>query len=201
MDFETIVQKRYATKKFDGEKIPETQVKRLLEIIRHAASSFNIQPWLICVITDEKTKERLAPVSYNQLQITTCSHLLVFCANKDITGNIDKLEKLMIKNGAKAQDIKGYIDMMKGFEKSLTDEHKLTWAQRQTFLALGNAINGAKALGFDSCPMEGFNPKEYSNILKLPSHIVPTALCPVGYAADKPNTKLRFDANDVFITS
>ena len=171
MDFSTIVKERYATKLFDGRKIPEEKVNKLLNIIRYATSSFNIQPWVIKLITDTKIKEKLAPASWNQPQITSCSHLLVFCANKDIAGNIDKLEKLMIKAGAKPEDINPYIEMMRNFEKKLSDEEKLAWAQRQTYLALGNAVNGAKALGFDSCPMEGFSPDEYAKILKLPNGI------------------------------
>jgi len=199
MDFEKIVQERYATKHFDGRKIPESKVNRLLGIIRYAPSSFNIQPWVVKVITDPETKEKLAPASWNQPQITSCSHLLVFCANKDIAGNIDKLEKLMIKSGAKPQDIKQYIDMMRNFEKGMNDEQRLSWAQRQTYLALGNALNGAKSLGFDSCPMEGFDPKAYVKILNLPANIVPTALCPIGYTKDTQRDKLRFPKEEVFL--
>lgn len=199
MDFEAIVRERYATKLFDGRKIPEEKVSQFLGIIRYAPSSFNIQPWKIIVVTDPKVKEKLAPASWNQPQIMSCSHLLVFCANKDIAGNIDKLEKLMIKAGAKPEDIKPYIEMMRNFEKSLSDEQKLAWAQRQMFLALGNAVNGAKALGFDSCPMEGFNPEEYIKILRLPNNLAPTALCPIGYATDKPKPKIRFPVEEVFV--
>ena len=94
MDFSTIVKERYATKLFDGRKIPEAKVNKLLEIIRYAPSSFNIQPWVIKVIPDTAIKEKLAPASWNQPQIMSCSHLLVFCANKDIAGNIDELETL-----------------------------------------------------------------------------------------------------------
>jgi len=199
MDFENVVKERYATKLFDGRKVPEEKLNKLLEIIRYAPSSFNIQPWSIIVIENQALKEKLAPASWNQPQITSCSHLLVFCANKDIAGNIDKLEKLMIENGAKAENIKPYIDMMRNFEKNLNDEQKLSWSQRQTFLALGNAVNGAKSLGFDSCPMEGFDPKEYSKILNLPDNLVPAALCPVGYAADNAKPKLRFGKEEVFV--
>ena len=191
MEFSEIVKKRYATKKFTGEKITQDKIDALLEIIRHAASSFNIQPWRIKVISDGKTKELLSPVSWNQPQVTSCSHLLVFCADTDIKGKIDMLEKMM----PGAAD---YINMMRGFEKGMDDEKKLAWAQRQLYLALGNAINGAKSLGFDSCPMEGFNPQEYSRLLKLPDNIVPTALCAVGYAADSPGPKQRFAKKDVF---
>ena len=199
MEFKKIVHERYAVKLFDGRKLPEDKINNLFEIIRYAASSFNIQPWKIIVVRDQKLKEKLQPATWNQQQIPTCSHLLVFCADTDIAGNIDRLEKLMIENGADKESIKGYIDMMKGFERGLSKEQKLSWAQRQTFLALGNALNGAKALGFDSCPMEGFNPAEYSKILNLPDNLVPTVLCPIGYAADKPNQKLRFPKEKMFI--
>ena len=195
MDFEKIVRERYATKHFDSRKIPESKVNKLLELIRYAPSSFNIQPWKIIILTDAKLKEKLTPVSMNQKQIESCSHLLVFCANKDIAGNIDMLEKLIIKYGAST----AYIEIMRGFDKSLTDEQKLSWAQRQTYLALGNALNGAKSLGFDSCPMEGFDPKAYARILNLPANLVPTALCPIGYASDKPTPKLRFTEEEIFI--
>ena len=195
MEFEKIVMERYATKLFDGRKLPEEKVNKLFEMIRNAPSSFNIQPWKIIVVKDQKLKEKLQPATWNQQQIPTCSHLLVFCADTDIAGNIDRLEKLMIENGADT----GHVGMMRDFEKGMNDNDKLSWAQKQTFLALANALNGAKALGFDSCPMEGFNPEEYSKILNLPKNLVPTALCPVGYAKDKQKDKLRFAKNDVFI--
>ena len=123
----------------------------------------------------------------------------MFCADKDVAGNIDRLEKLMIKNGMDAAGAKQYADMMRSFEKGMDDQKKLAWAQRQVYLALGNALNGSKALGIDSCPMEGFDSAAYAKILDLPANIVPTVLCPIGYAADTSKPKVRFDENEVFI--
>ena len=80
----------------------------------------------------------------------------------------------------------------------MSPEQRLAYAQHHVFLALGNALNGAKALGLDSCPMGGFDPKEYARILKIPPALVPTMLCPVGYAADKPMPKFRFPAGEIF---
>src|SRR3989344_3066017 len=97
MDFATIVQKRYATKQFDGKKIPEENVNQLLEMIRFAPSSFNIQPWKVVVITDQTTKEILQPLSWNQPQIMSCSHLLIFCADTNIEKNIEKLGEKMFQ--------------------------------------------------------------------------------------------------------
>jgi nitroreductase len=198
MEFKEIVMSRYATKKFDGRKIPEPKITELLELIRFAPSALNIQPWKIKVITDQKTKEQLRPASWNQEQITTCSHLLVFCANTDFAGLIKKLDQLLQKSRAPEEMRKMVIGMASELTAKMPPEQRLSWAQGQVFLALANALNGTKALGFDSCPMGGFDPKEYSRILALPPTVVPTMLCPVGYAADKPMPKVRFPKEDIF---
>lgn len=198
MELKQLVMKRYAAKEFDGKSIPQTKIDELFELIQMAPTSFNIQPWKVKVVTDKSTKEKLLGFSWNQKQITTCSHLLVFCADTDILGRIEKLEKEMINSGAKPDSIKGYVQMMRDFAKGLTPEQALSWAQRQAYLALENALLGATALGFDSCPMEGFNPAEYAKTLNLPKNLMPTALCPIGYATDTPRPKLRFKKTDLF---
>src|SRR4030067_2098600 len=95
MEFKDIVMQRYATKKFDGKRIPEAKVNELLELVRFAPSGLNLQPWKIRVITDQKIKEQLFPATFNQEQITTCSHLLVICANTDLDGLITRVDQTM----------------------------------------------------------------------------------------------------------
>ena len=193
MEFKDIVHKRHAVKKFNAEKIPQSKVDELLDLIRHAPSSFNLQPWKIMVISDEATKQKLLPASWNQPQITTCSHLLVFCADTNIAENIDKLENLFKQNNIPTD----YIKIMRDFDKNMNPEQRKSWAQRQLYLALGNALNGATSLGFDSCPMEGFMPEEYSKILSLPKNLIPTVLCPIGHAAHEARQKVRFSKEDI----
>jgi nitroreductase / dihydropteridine reductase len=197
MDFSKIVMSRYATKKFDGKKIPESKINELLEMVRFSASALNLQPWKIRIVTDQKTKELLKPAAFSQEQVTSCSHLLVFCADPDYDSLISRLGALLKSDGAPEEMQKTIVGMAAQFAGRMSPEQKLAWSQAQTYLALGNAINGAKALGFDSCPMGGFDPAEFSRILKIPAPLVPTMLCPVGYAADKPVKKVRFAREDI----
>ncbi len=197
MEFGKIVMSRYATKKFDGRKIPETKINELLEMVRFAPSAINLQPWKIKIVTDQKTKELLKPAAFNQEQVTSCSHLLVFCADPDYDSLIRRLETLLKKSGTPEEMQKMVVGMAVQFTRDMSPDQKLAWSQAQTYLALGNALNGAKSLGFDSCPMGGFDPKEFSRILKIPDPLVPTMLCPVGYAADKPMPKVRFAKEDI----
>jgi len=197
MQFAKCVMQRYATKKFDGKTIPEKKVNELLDLVRYSASALNLQPWKIKVVTDKKTKEALFNVSNSQEQVTTCSHLLVFCADADYDSLIVRLGALMKKNHVPDDVVKKVTGMAAMFAKSMTQEQRAAWSQAQTYLALGNAINGAKALGFDSCPMGGFDPAGYTRILKIPKNLTPVMLCPIGYAADTPGPKIRYERDEI----
>ncbi|PIT84510.1 NAD(P)H-dependent oxidoreductase, partial [Candidatus Micrarchaeota archaeon CG10_big_fil_rev_8_21_14_0_10_45_29] len=164
MEFEKIVMERYACKKFDGQKIAAEEFEKLQELIRYAPSSFNLQTWKIKVVEDAQTKEKLLPATWNQPQINTCSHLLVFCAVKNVEKQIDMLEAALEKGDSPAESTAAYVKMMRDFASNMDEAQKLAWAQRQVYLAVENALLGAKALGFDSCPMEGFDAAQYSQI-------------------------------------
>ncbi|MCX8167248.1 MAG: NAD(P)H-dependent oxidoreductase [Candidatus Micrarchaeota archaeon] len=192
-----LVKSRYATKVFDGKEVQEEKIQKILELVRLAPSSFNIQPWKIVIVKDRKLKEELKKASYNQEQITSCSHLLVFCADTDTEALINKIEN-DLKNKLPKEKLEAYLNMLRGFVQSLDKNSKLAWLQKQVYIAAENAMLAAKALDLDSCPMEGFEPDKYKKILQLNDNLVPTVLVPVGYAKDKAKEKYRFDLD--FIT-
>jgi len=197
MEFRDVVMQRYATKMFTGETVPEDLIGQLLEVIRYAPSALNLQPWKIKVVTDPQLKELLRSASWGQPQITSCSHLLVFCANTDLAGTVDRLDLAIQAAGGPDEMRNMVIGLARNMAGSMTPDETFSWARAQTYLALGNAVNGAKALGLDSCPMSGFDPQAYSRVLDLPAHLVPVAVCPVGYAADQPMPKMRFPLDEI----
>ncbi|MCF7859224.1 MAG: NAD(P)H-dependent oxidoreductase [Candidatus Cloacimonetes bacterium] len=199
MEFNEIINKRYATKLFNKESIAEDKIEKLKEMIKLSASSFGLQPFKVVIVKDQEIKDKLLPASWNQPQIGSCSHLLIFCAYKNVDERIDEYENMLKATGTPKEKFSVYINMMRDFSKNTPDDRKLIWAQKQCYIALGNALNGAKALGFDSCPMEGFSPEEYAKILELSDDLVPTIVCPIGYAADEPRPKLRFSDKDLFV--
>ena len=197
MEFRDIVMQRYAVKKFDGRIVPAEKIDELLEYVRYAPSAINLQPWKIKIVTDRTIKEQLKPAVFDQEQVTTCSHLLVFCADPDYESLIKKLGLLLEKNHVPEDMRKMVISMADQFTMPMSPEQRFAWSQAQTYLALGNALNGAKALGFDSCPMGGFSPDEVARILAIKQPLVPVMLCAVGYAADSPIPKIRFAKEDI----
>jgi len=200
MEFNQIVASRYAARRFDGRPLPEEKLEGLLELIRLAPTSFNLQPWRVVIVSDDEQKQALEEAAWNQPQITSSAHLLVFCADTNLEELADRLEARMLATGALPDSVGGYMAMVRNWIGGL-GEDRLAWAQRQAYLALGNGLNGATSLGFDSCPMEGFLPDSFVEVLGLPEHLVPTALLAVGYAADPPRPKLRFSRDEMFLTS
>ena len=198
MEFKEIVMQRYATKQFDGRMIDESTLFMLLDIIRFSPSAFNLQPWKIKVITAGKIKEKLRPLSNNQPQITSCSHLLVFCANTELELLVDRVVQVLSRSGLPASAVNQYSTMMKGYIGSMSPGHRLAFAREQVHIALGNAINGAKSLGLDSCPMGGFDSAAYAEALFLPEEYIPVVLCAVGYAGDTQGPKWRFPREEIF---
>jgi nitroreductase len=199
MNFKDCVQQRYATKRFTGRPIPDAAVRELLELVRLAPSALNLQPWRIKVVSDPGQKEALKPAAFGQEQITTCSHLLVFCADPDYDGLIRRLDSLLKENGIPEETRTAIVEMAARFADAMTPEQRLAWSQAQTYLALGNALHGAKSLGFDSCPMTGFDPAAFSRLLAIPAPLVPVILCPIGYAADSPGPKIRLPLEEILV--
>jgi len=193
MEFIDIVKKRYAAKSFTGELLAEEKVNELLELIKYSASSFGLQPYKIVIVKDTDMKAKLQGAAYNQIQVGTASHVLVMCAYTDYEKRIAQYDAMI---GNKAPE---YIQMMKNMLGANDSAAITIWAKHQTYIALANALNGATALGFDSCPMEGFDAKAFSEILALPEELVPTIVVPIGIANDEPKPKIRYSDEELFI--
>lgn len=201
------LQWRYATKSFDLDKtIPSDTWDAIEESLVLTPSSFGLQPWKFIVVTDQKTKDALLPHSWNQPQVTQCSHLVVLCAKENVTDqDIDHfLDSITDTRQVPKESLDDYAGMMRGFLSRMDDAASLTWAKNQVYIALGQLMTSAAALKIDACPMEGISPSDYDAILGLEgSGYKTTVACPMGYrsADDKYATtaKVRFPRKDIVI--
>ncbi len=199
MDFKDCIQTRYACKKFDERRLSDTQITDLLELIRFAPSALNLQSWKVKVVTDKETKKRLKPAVFDQEQIITCSHLFVFCADLDTEGLINKLETGLFRSGTPADTVSGHIGFVRNFFHTLPPALAEELALKNTMIAATYAWLGAISLGFDSCPMGGFDPMAVAEILGLEDHLKPVILTPVGYRDDAPLPKYRHPVTEFLI--
>ena len=64
-------------------------------------------------------------------------------------------------------EILGYGDFMKSTFRKLSKEEHFNWAKCQTYIAAANLLSACAELKIDACPMEGFEPEKYNEILDL----------------------------------
>ncbi|NRB52568.1 MAG: NAD(P)H-dependent oxidoreductase [Saprospiraceae bacterium] len=193
MDFIKNLEWRYATKKFDTQKKVSTEdLEKIKEAIQLSASSYGLQLYKVLIIEDQATREKLKPASWGQPQITDASHLLVFCNYAKVSDDqIDEFIELKSKvQGIPINAIKGYGEFIKGklAEKSSVEvDH---WTARQTYIALGNLLAACAELKIDACPMEGFEPEMYNEILGLTEKGLSAAVvATVGYRSEEDQTQ------------
>jgi len=193
------LQWRYATKKFDPtRKIPDPIWSALEDSLVLAPSSFGLQPWKFFVIQDQNLRQQLLPHSWNQTQVVEASHLVVFAIKTqlDVAYADRYLERMAEVQGVPIDTLAGFGNMLKGFlEKPPLSLDE--WAVRQVYIALGQFMVAAAMVGVDTCPMEGFIPAKYDEILGLPQQgYRSVVVCPAGYRdpADKyaSRPKVRF---------
>ena len=184
---------RYATKKFDpNKKIKPEDLETIKEAVRLSASSYGLQLYKVLVIEDPEIREKLKPASWGQTQITDASQLFVFCNFTDVIDkNID--DYLDLKAVTQDLDRGGLVDygnMMKGAVSGMTAEIKSQWTARQTYIALGNLLAACSMLRIDACPMEGFEPAKYNEILGLNEKGLNAAvIATVGYRSEEDHTQ------------
>ena len=198
---------RYATKAFDAtRKIPAATWSTLERALILSPSSFGLQPYKFLVITDAATRAKLMPATWGQKQVLDCSHYVVFAARTVLGAeHIDAFIKRTAEvRNITAESLKGYREMMHGSLVAGGTLSKMIpeWAARQAYIAIGNLMTSAAVLGVDACPIEGFEPDKYDDILNLKGGgFTSVVCCALGYrAADcKYATlpKVRFSAKEL----
>lgn len=200
------LQWRYATKSFDvARDIPEATWDGLEESLVLTPSSFGLQPWRFLVLKDRSRREPLVRHAWGQRQVADSSHLVVFCIRVNLgAAEIDAyLERIREVRGTPLEKLEGFRRTMvgalvEGGVRPVINE----WATRQVYIALGNFMTSAALVGVDTCPLEGFEPAKFDEVLDLSrSGLGSVVCCAAGYRLpdDRHATlpKVRFRRTDV----
>ena len=198
---------RYAAKKFDAEKmLSETQINTLKEAFNLTATSYGLQPVKMVIIKNKEIQQELVEHSWNQQQVIQASHLIVICIQdvineKDIENYFNLVKKT---RNTPDEILNPFKDYLKSDITNRSETQLAIWMKNQAYIALGNLLTVAAVEKIDSCPMEGFNPEKYDEILNLKKHNLKSALVlPVGFRAEddymKDLQKVRKNTSDVVI--
>lgn len=175
---------RYATKKMNGESVPQEKVDKILDAAQLAPTSSGLQPFKIIVITNHELKTKIRPIAFNQSQVVDGSHLLVFAAWDNYTPKRieDVFAHIAAERGIPASTFDDYCNRLKGMYLGRSAERNFEHAARQTYIAFGLAIAAAAELQVDATPMEGFDNAALDALLELPKQgLKSVTLLPLGY--------------------
>ena len=197
---------RYATKKFDpAGKIAAADWAALEQALILTPTSYGMQPYKFLILTDPALRAQLVPASWGQTQPVDCSHYVVFAARAQNTeADVDRyIARIAEVRGMPAEALAGFKKILMGdVVNGPRGQVALEWAARQAYIALGNFMTAAALVGIDTCPMEGFEPAKYDEILGLPAqgfHAV--VACAAGYRSADDNyaglPKVRFHASEL----
>jgi len=202
----TALRWRYATKKFDPDRIiPDDIWAALEDALVLTPSSFGLQPWKFIVVKNPALRARLVAASWNQTQTVEASHFVVFARHHNLPeSELDRyVDRVSTITSTPVEKLAGLRGMMAGFCQKARQENWLNpWADRQVYIALGSFMTSAATLGIDTCPMEGLDPGQYDDILGLKDSGYNTVVaCAAGYrAADDAyatRPKVRYPAAEV----
>jgi nitroreductase / dihydropteridine reductase len=178
---------RYATKKFDTDKVVSNEKLSLLkEAFSLTPTSYGLQPVKLVVISDKSIQKELVPHSYNQAQVAQASQLLIICTENIIDEAYIRayFENEKTVRGTSDDVVDAFRSYLINTFSSKSESEIKEWATKQAYITLGNLLTVCALEKIDSCPMEGFIPEKYNELLDLKNKGLSAVLVlPIGYRA------------------
>lgn len=170
------IQSRRAIKHYDpAHRMTETEIRQLLEAAMQAPAAFNIQNWRFVTVLDPEVRKQIRAAAWDQAQVTDSSLLIVLCADKDAW----KKEPARYWVNA-PQAVQDFLVPAIGQYYEGRDQVQRDECMRSCGLAGMTLMLAAQSMGYDSCPMDGFDFDAVAKIIKLPEDHVISFMIAIG---------------------
>ena len=156
---------RRAIKWYDPEhQMPEDTFKTLMDHAILAPTAFNIQNWRIVRVSDPEQRKAIRAVAWDQAQVTDASELLVLCFDNKAW---EREPQRYWRNAP--QEVQDYL--VPAIDTYYHDKPQVERDEGMRSCGLiGQTIMlMAQELGYQSCPMDGFDFDEVAKIINLPA--------------------------------
>ena len=163
------IRSRRAVKHYDANHdMTEEEVNELLSLAVLSPTAFNIQNWRFVVVTDPALRKQIREVAWDQAQVTDTSLFIVLCA--DLKSWEKQPDRYWVNAPQEVQEfmIPAIDDYYRGKDQVQRDE-----AMRSCGIVAQTLMLAAKSMGYDSCPMDGFDYEKVGELIKLPDdHVI-----------------------------
>jgi nitroreductase len=198
MRTEEAIRTRRAVKHYDeNHRMTPEEVNELLSLSILSPTAFNIQNWRYVVVTDPELRKQIREVSWDQAQVTDASLFIVLCADMK---SWEKQPKRYWVNAPK--EVQKFIlpaidQYYRGKDQVQRDE-----AMRSCGITAQTLMLAAKSMGYDSCPMDGFDFEKVAKLIRLPADHVIAMFVAIGKGTKEPWPRPgQLDLNEVIINN
>lgn len=196
-DVMTVINDRTSVRHYDTNvKITKEELAEILTYTTKAPSAWNLQHWHFTVFHSEDSKAKLLPIAYNQSQIVESSAVVAVLGDLEANLNTDTVYDPLVKAGYLKPEIKETLAGQ--ISRAYTDKD---FARDAAFsnasLAAMQFMLAAKAKGYDSCAIGGFNKDQFVKEFSISERYVPVMLITIGQAAKPAHQSNRLDLDKV----
>ncbi|MFD2331265.1 nitroreductase family protein [Cohnella sp. GCM10020058] len=198
-DYVNVVRDRHSVRQYDPNwTISESELKEILAEASLAPSSSNTQSWRFLVFHDKELQKKLLPIAFNQQQIVDSSAVIAVLADREGFKRLGQINDIAVEKGIMPRE---FADQYT--ERSLAMYGNLS-ADKQTHIALvdGGLVSmqimlSAKARGYDTVPMGGYDAAKLAEEFGIPETLVPVMLIAVGKAAAPGRATARLPLEEI----
>ena len=181
MKTEEAINARRSVKHYDpNHQMTDDEINKLLSLALLSPTAFNIQNWRFVIVSDPKLRKKIREVAWDQSQVTDTSLFIVLCADLKAW---EQPGRYWINAPKEVQEfmMPAIDDYYRGKEQVQRDE-----AMRSCGIAAQTLMLAAKSMGYDSCPMDGFDFDKVAELIKLPDDHVIAMFVAIGKGIKEP---------------
>ncbi len=185
MELFTAIEQRRAIKHYDhNAPMSPNDFERMMNAILLSPTSYNIQHWRFIRVTDSNTRLKIKEAAWGQQQVEDAAELIILCADSQAWS--DQPQRYWANADATTQSI--LLPMIASFYDGKPQLQR-DEAMRSCGMAAQTLMLSAKALGYDTCPMIGFDDEAVADIIQLPKGHVISMMITIGKAAKAANVR------------
>ncbi|GAB6931037.1 nitroreductase family protein [Paenibacillus sp. JCM 10914] len=198
-DLQTVIRERHSVRHYDPSvKIPRQEMEEILSEAILAPSSSNLQPWRFVVIDDAELLKKLHPIANNQEHVLQASAVIAVLGDMKWYEKGRQIYTMSEEAGYMTEEIKQYfINSAENIYANMDQSVKESIIDVDAGLISMQLMLSARARGYDTVPMGGYNKVKFVEEFKIPEHYRSVMLIAIGKAASPGRPTVRLPLEDV----
>ena len=176
MDTQEAIHSRRSVKHFDAEHVmTDDEINNILSLAMLSPTAYNIQNWRFVTVKDKQLRKQIRQAAWDQAQVTDSSLFIIMCADLNAW---QKQPERYWKNSP--QEVQQF--MLPAIDEYYREKKQVQRdeAMRSCGIAAQTLMLAARSMGYDSCPMDGFDFDKVAELIQLPEDHVIAMLVTIG---------------------